>query len=153
MKKRLPSLQSGADLSFSEASAPTTPVATWSEVGAAFGQKAIETKTVNLDMATSEGRRNRGRMSEMLKDYMRKTAEQSVTRNGLIPKVAMRTTDGLRREIPERLAGRAEHKGFRVAARPKGRRLTPGETFSGHTHMGEPYDWQKASCPGCRSEA
>ena len=71
---------------------------TWGDIRDAFGEKAVTSKKVNLDPATSEGRTNRGKMMDMMAPAWRQEAVrgQSVT----IPKTKLYNKRGEKVEAP-----------------------------------------------------
>lgn len=95
------------------------PLATWSDVKSAFGEDAVNTGTVNLDLSTPDGVKNRGKLQEMVKKHMGYEAARGLKRDAAVETVQMRTSDGGIKPVPERLAERAESKGFRVVPRRK----------------------------------
>lgn len=92
--------------------------------------------------------------------------ENGARRNGAVHSVAMRDREGRKRLVPEQQAEMAgRRKGLLPVVRYGGARVRTGPDGvlwrdagggrwerTGHTHLGEPWDHQRASCPGCRAE-
>ena len=129
--KKPPPLDPANGLSKSyEQMKPAAPAATWGDVKDAFGSKAVDTGSINLDLSTSEGVRNRGRLGEMLKAHHSRQAAESVQRDSKVPTVRMRTSNGTERQVPERIAERAGRNGLReVPSRSPTLRYVHGQWF------------------------
>ncbi len=63
MENALPNV-SMEELQASQKAAKAMP--TWGEIKSAFGEEAVQTKKINLDSATREGRENRGKLLDMM---------------------------------------------------------------------------------------
>jgi hypothetical protein len=70
-------------------------------------------------------------------------------------RVPVKYRDGRRAAIPQMQAESFARKGGMVMVRRSGYNTfgEDGLNMAGHTHMGEPQDWQRRSCPGCRRGA
>ena len=90
------------------------PEATVGDALAAFGPDTAASGNINLDLSTDEGRKNRGRLAEMLAPDLRRSGERGAKRNATIPTVTMKQPDGATRVVPEMVAARAEANGMRV---------------------------------------
>lgn len=91
-----------------------TPLATWSDVKSAFGEQAVDSGSVNLDLKTKDGFKNRQKLVEMTMPHYRQEHRRSETRNAKVATVKMRLPDGALRRVPEGSAARAERNGLRA---------------------------------------
>ena len=93
------------------------PTATVADAVAAFGEQTAVTGSINLDLNTPDGRKNRGILAEMVAPDMRVSGERGAKRSAAFPTVTMRQPDGALRSVPEAVAERAEANGMRVVER------------------------------------
>lgn len=89
MANALPNITT-EELAASQTAAKAMP--SWKEIKSAFGEKAVADKKINLDMATPEGRKNRGKLVDMMLPAWAKEADRghafnkSVTREKVMDK-------------------------------------------------------------------
>ncbi|HJW74954.1 MAG TPA: hypothetical protein VJ787_04700 [Thermoleophilia bacterium] len=72
-------------------------------------------KRINLDLETRDGRRNRGRLRDMMKPWTRLEHESGMVMNASTPRTKVRAPDGRVREIP---AAAESHVAQRPGYRP-----------------------------------
>lgn len=118
MKKPPPLLpQNGVSTTYEEVVSQTrTPLASWSDVKSAFGERAVDTGSVNLDLKTKDGLRNRQKLVEMTMPHYRQEGRRSETRNAKVATTKMRLPNGTLRQVPEGSAARAERNGLRAVS-------------------------------------
>lgn len=88
-----------------------------SDVKEAFGEAAARTGHVNLDMSTDEGRRNRGKLLDMMQPWARAESARGELMQQEVEKVPMRNPAGERVMLPASHEEAAEARGFRTARR------------------------------------
>ena len=132
MRKPPPLLpQNGISTTYSEVVSQTrTPISTWSDVKAAFGEQAVETGSVNLDLKTRDGLKNRRKLVEMTMPHYAQESWRGQNRDAKVPTVKMRLPNGASRRVPEGSAARAERNGLRaVSGRNPHLRYLNGQWF------------------------
>ena len=121
-KKRIPDNMGNAlpnitveELAASKKASKAMP--TWKEIGDAFGPDAVRTKTVNLDPATPEGAKNRGKMLDLMTPAWRAEAERGTTFGEKIEKVAVTDPRGNTKYFPQELVDNiSRQNGFKSVA-------------------------------------
>jgi hypothetical protein len=103
------------------------------------------------DLSAETNKRRMNEYNEMMAAKRAAQTEQSYEADADRSMISVRDRGGRLRRVPVEVETTAAKKGFRAVIGVGRRRRALMR--SQHTHMGEPWDWQRASCPGCRGEA
>ena len=103
MENALPNITS-EELDASRKASKAMP--TWDEIGDAFGDEAVRNKKINLDMATREGRANRGKLLDMVTPAWRAEADRGNLFQSKIEKEYLYDDEGRKKVAPVEMAER-----------------------------------------------
>ena len=93
--------------------AATKAMPTWKDIKSAFGEKAVTEKKINLDVATREGKANRGKLLDMMMKPWEKEADRGILSGSRIEKTTLAKGDGRGITVPVELAdGMARRDGL-----------------------------------------
>lgn len=131
------------------------------DLRSAFGEKYVEKhnpKTGKVETITKiRSKRDAEVMKELMWPHLKLKRDRGQQITASIPMVRMRGKNGVQM-VPEIAADNAGRAGLVEAARLRanmtrsrsGTLVRMDGTDTGHTHIGEPHDWQRAGCPGCQ---
>ena len=111
----------------------------------------------DLDANTIEGRRNREVWDDLMHPWRQAESERGYRVQAGIDRSWMRNQQGALVQVPTSVEKEvAEKRGLLPVWRRGGQRIQfddYGRLPNGHTHLTEPWSWQRETCPGCQRES